>query len=311
MPRVTYLNERCVEVPAGTSILNASLQHNIAHTRVCGGNARCSTCRVAILDGLEHCSPLNEKEQAMAELRNFSPEVRLACQTVVGGDVTLRRLVLDAEDVELVKDELNGASENKNVGQEGNVAILFSDIRNFTSFSEKQLPYDVVHLLNRYFARIYKDVVRHGGVIDNFMGDGIMALFGLPDLDPAPDPSLRAIRAGLDMMRSVAEMRSYFQEHFGWSLRIGVGIHRGPVIVGAVGAGIRRRTTVIGDAVNFASRIEGANKDAGTELLISEAVYEEVKEQVDVGKRTELAVKGKTGTYRLYEVLKTRSDALG
>lgn len=306
MPLITYANDRSVEVPEGTIILNASLQHGIPHTRVCGGNARCSTCRVAVLDGLEHCSPRNQKEQAMAELRNFSPIVRLACQTAVSGDVKVRRLVLDEQDVTLVHDELDPNCEHKDVGHEGNVAVLFSDIRNFTSFSEKQLPYDVIHLLNRYFARIYQDVARYGGVIDNFMGDGIMALFGLPGVDPAPDPSLRAVRAGLDMGHSVAAMRDYFQQNFGWNLRIGVGIHRGTVIVGAVGAGVRRRTTVIGDAVNFASRIEGANKEAGTELLISESVYEEIKARVEVGKRHELAVKGKTGTHRLYEVLAAR-----
>ena len=306
MPHITYVNERSVDVPEGTSILQASLQHGIPHTRVCGGHARCSTCRVAVLTGLANCGPRNEKEQAMATLRNFSPVVRLACQTTVCGDVTVRRLVLDEEDVALVRDEVAQPSEHNDVGQESSLAILFCDIRNFTSFSERQLPYDVIHLLNRYFARIHQDVVRHGGVIDNFMGDGIMALFGVPAIDPAPEPSLRAVRAGLDMLRSVAAMTDYFQNNFDWSLRIGVGIHRGPVIVGKVGAGIRRRTTVIGDAVNFASRIESANKDAGTELLLSEAAFQEVKDQVTAGRTHELAVKGKTGTHRLYEVLALR-----
>lgn len=309
MPHITYVNERSVEVPEGTSILKASLQHGIPHTRVCGGAARCSTCRVAVFAGLANCSPRNEKEQAMATLRNFSPMVRLACQTTVCGDVTVRRLVLDEEDVALVRDEVAQPGEHSDVGQESNLAILFCDIRNFTSFSERQLPYDVIHLLNRYFARINQDVVRHGGVIDNFMGDGIMALFGVPDLDPAPEPSLRAVRAGLDMLQSVTAMHDYFQDHFGWSLRIGVGIHRGPVVVGAVGAGVRRKKTVIGDAVNFASRIESANKDAGTELLLSEVAYEEVKAQVAAGKTYELAVKGKTGTHRLYEVLAMRPSS--
>ncbi len=306
MPHITYLNERSVEVPEGTSILSASLEHGIPHTRVCGGHARCSTCRVAVLTGLANCSPRNEKEQAMATLRNFSPAVRLACQTTVSGDITVRRLVLDDEDVALVRGEVAQPGEPINLGRESSLAILFCDIRNFTSFSERQLPYDVIHLLNRYFARINQDVVRHGGVIDNFMGDGIMALFGVPDIDPAPEPSLRAVRAGLDMLASVTAMRGYFQDNFGWSLRIGVGIHCGPVIVGAVGAGVRRRTTVIGDAVNFASRIESANKDAGTELLLSAAAYEEVKDLVTAGKCYDLAVKGKTGTHRLYEVLAMR-----
>ena len=307
MPRITYSTDCTVEVPEGTSILNASLLHGIPHTKVCGGNARCSTCRVAVLGGLENCSPRNEKEQTMASLRNFSPAVRLACQTTISGDVTVRRLVLDAEDVELVKEELAPNNQYTDVGHESSVAILFCDIRSFTTFSENQLPYDVIHLLNRYFAQIYKDVTRHGGVIDNFMGDGIMALFGLPNIDPAPEPTLRAILAGRDMLRSVEGMSGYFQDHFGWCLRIGIGIHRGQAIVGAVGAGSRRRLTVIGDAVNFASRIESANKEAGTELLISAAAFDEVKAQVEIGKVHELTVKGKSGTHRLYEVLGARA----
>ncbi len=300
MPTITYQNEKIIEVDAATTILQASLQNGIPHTHVCGGNARCSTCRVLVLSGLEHCCARNEKEQKMADRRNFSPTVRLACQTIIGGDVSLRRLVIDNEDEELVDQEVMGTSP-RSVGQERQVAILFSDIRGFTAFSEAHLPYDVIHVLNRYFNRVGSIINRHGGQIDNFMGDGIMALFGTDD---APDATLRAVRAGVEMLAAVEAMQPYFEAQFKTNFRIGVGIHFGEVVLGVVGVGERRRLTAIGDAVNLASRIESANKEAGTELLISEDAYRQVKDRAQIGKHVELPIKGKTGEYSLHEVLR-------
>ncbi len=299
MPSITYQNEKAVEADSAATILQASLQNGIPHTHVCGGNARCSTCRVLIMSGLEFCCPRNEKEQKMADRRHFSPAVRLACQTTLSGDVALRRLVLDNEDEELVDQEVMGTAP-RSVGEEKQVAILFSDIRGFTAFSEAHLPYDVIHVLNRYFNRVGSIINRHGGQIDNFMGDGIMALFGL---DEMPGATLRAVQAGVEMLTAVEAMQPYFEAQFKTNFRIGVGVHFGEVVLGVVGVGERRRLTAIGDAVNLASRIESANKEAGTEFLVSEDAYQQVKDYVRIGKHFELPIKGKTGEYSLHEVL--------
>jgi adenylate cyclase len=300
MPQLTYLSDsKTIEVDNATSILHASLQNGIAHTHVCGGNAKCSTCRVLVLDGLEQCCPRNEKEQKMADRRHFSPNVRLACQTTLAGDVTVRRLVLDNEDIQLVDQEITGTTP-RSVGEDRPLAILFSDIRNFTAFSEAHLPYDVVHLLNRYFLRVGAVITEHHGQIDNFIGDGIMALFGVGD---DPDPVLNAVRAGLGMLKVVEELRPYVEAQFKFDFRIGVGIHYGEAVLGVVGAGERRRLTAIGDSVNFASRIESANKEAHTELLISEDAYAQVQPSVQLGRHVELSIKGKTGKYWLHEIV--------
>ena len=299
MPRLTYLNEKTVEIDAATTVLQASLQNGIPHTHVCGGNAKCSTCRILILEGLEHCCPRNEKEQKMADRRAFSANVRLACQTTPTGDVTLRRLVIDNEDIDLVDDEIAGSAP-RSVGEDRQVAILFSDIRNFTTFAEAQLPYDVIHVLNRYFNRVASVINQNHGQIDNFMGDGVMALFGL---DNAPNPTLNAVRAGLEMLEQVEAMQPYFELHYKTNFRIGIGVHYGEVVLGAVGAGERRRLTAIGDAVNFASRIESANKEAGTGFLASEDAYAQIQDQVRVGKHFDIKIKGKTGEYSLHEVV--------
>jgi adenylate cyclase len=300
MPHITYQNEAVVEVDTTTPILQASLQHGIPHTHVCGGNARCSTCRVLILEGLEYCCPRNEKEQKMANRRNFSPLVRLACQTTVSGDVALRRLVLDDEDVQLVDQEVAGGAAPRSVGEERHLAILFADVRNFTAFAEAHLPYDVVHVLNRYFSRVGAIINHHHGQINNFIGDGLMALF---DTHASTDPTLNAVRAGLEMLKAVEAMQAYFEAQFKINFRIGIGVHYGEVVLGTVGSGDNRRLTAIGDAVNLASRIESANKEAGTEFLISEEAYGQVRDYVRIGKHCDLAIKGKTGTYSLHEVV--------
>lgn len=301
MHRIQYLTDgRTIDVDGDTTLLRASLDNGIAHTHVCGGNAKCSTCRVLVTEGLGNCCARNEREARLAKDRHFSADIRLACQTTVSGDVTLRRLVLDAEDILLVDAEARGTAMGS-AGEDRRVAILFSDIRDFTTFSEQQLPYDVVHALNRYFNRVGAVVTRHGGQIDNFIGDGMMALFGVTA--EAANPSLDAVRAALDMLAEVAAMRAYFDAQYKFDLRIGIGIHYGDVVLGAVGFGERRRLTAIGDAVNLASRIESVNKQAGTTLLVSGSAWEEVRHAARCGKVLDVPLKGKSGNYPLYEVI--------
>ena len=300
MPRISYLpDNKDVETDTETSILHTSLQAGIPHTHVCGGNARCSTCRVVILEGLEFCCPRNEKEEALAGSLHFDPTIRLACQTIITGDVKLRRLVLDDQDIE-VTSQLGRGSIPSTVGQEKQIAILFADIRGFTSFAESLLPYDVIHVLNRYFDQMGRVISLHGGYIDNYMGDGLLALFGVDD---AVEASLRAVCAGVEMLGAMDGLNAYLGNLCGKRIRIGVGVHFGEVVIGSIGTSDRRRETVIGDAVNFASRIEAANKEVGTELLISEDVYMQVRDQVRVGKQAKITVRGKSGEHTIYEVV--------
>lgn len=283
----------------GETILQASLRVNIPHTHVCGGKARCSTCRVMITEGLAACDPRNEREQAMANRLHFPEDIRLACQTTFHGDIHLRRLVIDDDDVELNDQTLPGR-ETSWVGVEKPIAIMFADIRNFTSFSEALPAYDVIHLLNRYFHLIGHSITNNGGYIDKYIGDGIMALFGVHDSTDAP---LNAVKAGLNMLEMVEKFKPYMQTHYHRMFEIGIGVHYGEAVVGTIGAHNQKTETAIGDAVNFASRIESANKEAGTRFLISDDTYHQVKDQVVIGKTTRVSVKGKTGEHTLYEVV--------
>lgn len=291
-------DNKTVEIHADETILHASLQAGIPHTHACGGHARCSTCRCLIVDGLEHCAPRNESEQKMADKLNLTPEIRLACQTRVTGNVNIRRLALDAEDVTLIKEDTSTA-EPVSVGEEKRIAILFSDIRGFTSFSEGLPAYDVIHVLNRYFHDMGEVVARNGGCIDNYIGDGLMVLFGVHD---PQDAAKKAVKAGVEMLEAVERFAPYLMNLYGVSFRIGIGVHAGEAVVGSIGTGRSRRITAIGDAVNFASRIESANKKANTSFLISEQTYAEVKEFVTVNPAVRLTLPGKSGEYTLYEV---------
>ena len=288
-----------IEAMEGETILTAGLRAGIDHAHLCGGSARCSTCRVIIIEGLENCAPRNAEEQSIAEMLRFDPKVRLSCQTVVTGDVKLRRLVTDIlEDVEMASLYVKGA-EPCSIGVEKYILILFADIRGFTPFAENLLPFDVIHVLNLYFQRVGEVLGRHGGSINNYMGDGFMALF---EADDPAEGALRAVTAGLHLLDAVQDLEPYFEELYHKSFQIRIGLHFGQVVAGKLGSPGNKKMTVIGDTVNFASRIEAANKQAGTQFLISEDTYALVKAQVRVGQRVRLPLPGKSGKYNLYEV---------
>jgi len=300
MPLVHFLPDAIeIEAREGETLLSAALRAGLPLAHICGGRARCSTCRVIILEGHNNLHPPNAKERAIAAQLNFPPGVRLACQAVPLGPVKLRRLVLDDEDLEMSSLFIKGVTPGL-AGVEKQIFIMFADIIGFTSFAEELLPYDVIHVLNRCFHRLGEVIARHGGHIDSYMGDGLMALFEAEE--PAAG-ALRAIRAGLEMLRAVRALGPYLTELFQRSFEIRLGLHYGQVVAGTLGAPGTKKLTVIGDAVNLASRIEAANKRAGTQFLISADVYSLVKNKIQVGHMAHLTLPGKTGKYRLYEVV--------
>jgi adenylate cyclase len=289
-----------IQAHEGETILQAGLRAGIPHASFCGGNARCSTCRVVILEGLENCAPRNPAEQAIAEMLRLEPQVRLACQTVVTGQVKLRRLVTDIlGDVDVDSLYVEGV-EPCSIGTEKYILILFSDIRGFTPFAEKLLHYDVIYVLNLYFQQVGKVIARYGGHINNYMGDGFMALF---EADDPSEGALRWVRAGLELIDAVRNLKPYLEDLYGKSFQTRVGLHYGQVVAGKVGSPGNKKLTVIGDTVNFASRIEAANKQAGTQFLISEDTYALVKDRVQLGRQVRLTLPGKSGEYNLYEIV--------
>lgn len=298
--RISYvIDSRTAPIGQYETILQASLRAGIPHAHACGGNARCSTCRVQIVEGLDGCSPRNDRERKLAERLRFAPEVRLACQTTVSSDVKVRRLVLDQTDVDLVDQQQVSSAEVAPIGEERSLAIMFADIRGFTPFAERLLPYDVVHALNRYFDEVGRVIAEYDGRIDNYMGDGLLAVFGMNEPAAA---ARHAVAAARGMIAAVERLKPYFESVYGRSFGIGIGIHYGEVIVGAVGAAGRRRVTIVGDAVNLAARIETATKQVGANVLISTAMLHELGKGAGAWTAHRVALPGKSGEFVLHQM---------
>ena len=306
MPKIACLpDKREFEVGPDETVLEGALRAGVPHAHACGGHAKCSTCRIWILEGLEQCVDRNEDEKALSTALGFGPEVRLACQTRLRGDVKLRRLVLDESDLEitsqLAKEHLGRCGENKAI------AVLFCDIRDFTAFSQTLTSYDVMFVLNRFFFQMGEIIERNKGYIDNYIGDEVMALFGIDDDPWAP---LRAVKAALEMLGAIDRLKPYMDAMYGRHFDVGIGIHYGEAVIGSIGPRAREKITAIGDTVNLANRIEKANKEAGTRLLISETLHERIKESVVVKDFVRVKLRGTAGRMTLYEIAGVNARAL-
>ena len=252
MPKITY------QEPGGT-ILEASLASGIAHYHACGGKGRCTTCRVLVVDGAASLLPRTDAELRLARGRNWPDEIRLACQARLAGEVTVRRLVTDDVDAELIQLG-TAASASRYDGHETSLAVMFCDIGGFTAFAAAHLPYDVIHFVNRYYTAVGDAVLENHGYIDKYMGDGLMALFTL-DASDARRCCRSAIRAGLQIVSRMADLNRHSERHFGRRFSLRIGLHYGPLIVGDVGHRSKRQLTAMGDTVNVASRIEAHAKE--------------------------------------------------
>jgi adenylate cyclase len=284
--RLTYPNGRVVEIVRGVSVLEASRMAGIPHASVCGGRGRCSTCRIRVAGPQEAVLPPAPEEVKVLRRVGAAPDVRLACQLRPHGDLRVTPLLpatAQARDGFGRPGYLHGA--------EREIVILFGDLRSFTQLSEKKLPYDLVFLLNRYFAETGHAVEAAGGRIDKFIGDGVMALFGL---DSGIEAGCReALTAARDMSERMETLNRALIHDLPEPLRIGIGIHTGPAIVGEMGYGTAVSITAVGDSVNTASRVEGLTKTYACELVISEAVA--LRAGVDLGAaaRHEIEIRGR------------------
>ena len=285
-PRLMYPGDRVVSLQPGLTVLEASRAAGIPHASVCGGRGRCSTCRVRIGAGAEHLAEASPAEHKVLRRVGAPPDVRLACQIRPTRDLTVTPLMppnASARDA--------GARADYLSGQEREIAILFADLRGFTSFSDAKLPYDVVFVLNRYFSLMGQAVEQSGGRIDKFIGDGVMALFGVEA--GAPEGCRRALNAAQAMAESLEELNRSLGEDLPAPLRMGIGIHVGPVIVGEMGYGRAKSLTAIGDAVNTASRLEGLTKEFGAQLVVSEDVFQRAEVQTAGFEERSTEVRGK------------------
>ena len=199
------------------------------------------------------------------------------------------------------------SQEIKLGGEKKEISVLFSDIRGFTSMSEKLQPEEVVHILNEYLTEMTDVIFKNKGTLDKFIGDAVMALFGTPSY--YKDHALRAVKTAVMMQGKLNELNEKWKKEGKHTLKIGVGVNTGEVVAGNMGSLKRMEYTVIGDTVNLASRLESLNKDLGTEIIISSATYEQVKDYVKVRQFNDIHVKGKQENLTVYEVLELKNQA--
>ncbi|MGW8121185.1 adenylate/guanylate cyclase domain-containing protein [Roseivirga echinicomitans] len=287
-----------IDCESGQTILDASLKKGIPHAHACGGKAVCSTCRVYIDEGLENVNPRNEKEQKLADSLNFGPEIRLACQTTIYGPVKARRLVLDKIDERIILSE-GKSNKPRSLGEVIDASVMFVDIADFTAFSERTPAYDVVHVLNRYFYIAGNIIKKHNGRIVDYYGDGFLAIFGL---DHQPNHTKNVVSAGFELQKAIKDFDHEVHDLVNTSFKIRLGAHTGKVIWGSIGIEGMRKEAAIGDTVNFASRIEQANKVLNTDFLISEALFKKFESCCVTNAEYEIDVKGKTGVYKVYSL---------
>ena len=305
MPKISvWPDDVVVPFDDEVNLLEALVAAEVPIAHLCGGKARCSTCRVRISSGLGSLSDRTEKELDMARRLDFPDLIRLACQTTASGSVELRRLVLDTADLEMAS-QLGKPRLVGPVGREVEAAVMFTDVVGYTAMADTLPAYDVVHLLNRYFARVDSVVQSNSGRVDNYMGDGVLALFGVEN---EPDPALSAVKSGLGVLDVARDITQYVERIYGHTFDVRVGIDLGEVVFGMMGAESSARETVIGDVVNVASRLEKANKETGTAILVTEAVRRATGTRVVFGERYELDLRGKGQSTVAHQVLHIASD---
>ncbi len=259
---VTYVGGPTVRSLEGPTLLEISRANRVPHVSVCGGRGRCSTCRVLVVAGEESLSAPGPQEAAALRAIGAPGNVRLACQARPGGDVALVR-ILDPR-----RDSAGEHLTNTDVaGIEREVAILFIDIRGFTPLSERKLPFDVVFILNHFFEAAGREIEAAGGWIGGYAGDGLLALFTHPD---GIGPACRAaFTAAGTVDRAVTDLNRRLAAELPAALRMAMGLHAGPLVLGRLGYGESRGMSVIGPAVNLASRLESLAKAADVQLVAS------------------------------------------
>ena len=284
MISLSYGNGRTLRVPRGLSVLEASLRNSVPHASVCGGRARCSTCRIRIIGD---CSSLPAPSQREAfvlhRVGNDDPSIRLACQLRPDTDLSFFQLFMPHGD--------GHAGSPTGIGQERYLVSMFVDIRGSTKMAEKRLPFDTVFIVNRFLGAVSQAVLECGGQPNQFLGDGMLALFGLSV--SKREACRQALRAAAQIAINVEELNKFLSHDLREPIRFGIGIHGGEVIVGDIGYRDHMVFTALGDPVNVAARLQDMTKALASEVVISDEVRATAGLAADALPQQEVPIRGR------------------
>jgi adenylate cyclase len=259
--QIRYEDGTRITIENGLTLLEISQLNGIPHTSLCGGKGRCTTCRIEVTKGLENLPPPSTAEARTLKAIKARENVRLACQVRPTSSLAIQRVY-----------QPKGRRQTHSAqGVEKTIAVLFLDIRGFTARSAGLLPYDIVFLLNRFFDAIVPEITKAGGTVDKYMGDGLLALF---EMDNTEHSAQAGITAAGNIGVALARFNRLLASEGEDPVRIGMGLHTGTVVLGEIGTTGNAPRTLIGSAVNAASRLEAKTKELGVELLISDTVVQ-------------------------------------
>jgi adenylate cyclase len=289
MITLSYGNGRTVRVPKGLSVLEASLRNNVPHASVCGGRARCSTCRIRVIGD---CSSLPKPSSREAFVLNrvgagSDPAIRLACQLRPESDLSFFQIFLP----QITAASLRTSSPSR-IGEERYLVSMFVDMRGSTKLAEKRLPFDTVFIVNRFLGAVSQAVTECGGQPNQFVGDGELALFGL-----ATGPQIacrQALRAAAMIAANIEELNQFLKHDLREPIQFGIGIHGGEVIIGDIGYRDHMVFTALGDAVNVTARLQDMTKTLACEAIVSEEVRITAGLPADSLPQQEVVIRGRT-----------------
>lgn len=292
-PRLTHALGRSMSILPGATVLETLRANGIAHAAVCGGRARCTTCRIRVTDGLSALpEPIGLEATALSRI-GASEGVRLACQLRPTADIAVMPLL--TADASATYGLIRAGAE----GSERQVTVMFIDLRGSTTLGEARMPYDVLFILNQFFDEMSKALATTGGHYSNFTGDGLMAIYGLETPNPRVSATQALQGAGEVLMR-LDKVNARLKADLKEPLRIGVGIHYGEAIVGAMGPPHSQIITAIGDTVNTTARLEGLTKDYNCSLILSQAAAQAAGLKLEGHDLHHATVKGRTGSIAFY-----------
>ena len=262
------------------TLLELALGHEIPLFHECGGRARCSTCRVRIIEHLDNVQPRSAQEDKLAQRMGWEDDIRLACQARVTGDVVVERLVRDTHDIGLLLDEQTQTLP----AQEMTLAIMSCELLDFEAFSHRAPPYDQIHLLHRFLSQIGSLVTAYGGRIQSYSSAGFRAFFGLEG-GSAVEKCLAAVRTSLRAADRMVVFNRYTQSYFGIEMRLGIGLHFARMVVGQVGGFASHRPLLaIGEAGSLVDAVCRHNNELGTSsILATEEMINVIEEQLSLG----------------------------
>jgi adenylate cyclase len=285
--RLQHTGDNYISVPVGRSILEALRAAGIPHASVCGGRARCTTCRVRISRGLDLLPPSGQLEDTALRRINAQPNVRLACQTRPQSDVTITPMVPTNVTPE-ASYKAGGLS-----GIEQNIVAMFVDLRGSTTLGQRRMPYDVIFILNQFFAELAEALSATRGHYAHFTGDGLLALYGLEG--KFQQGCRDALTGATEMLDRLELLNKRLSDELDEPLRIGIGIHSGEAIVGTMGPPKAPTLSAIGDNINIAARLEAETKVFKCNIIVSSDTIRHAGLIPDPTMEHKVALRGREG----------------